>query len=215
MNMLVNLFGVPGAGKSTGAAYIFSQLKMRGVNCEYIPEFAKDKVWENSEEVFKNQAYIFGKQFFRISRCYDKVDVVITDSPLPLSILYNREARLTENFNATVMDVFNSFNNMNYLILRTKPYNPVGRFQSEEESDQLNEPLLHLLEDRKIVYKKEVGETSGYDRIVKEIMLKLGKVCDDFSCKDPYNCKVDSCIKCTENRCEGCNHQEGCEEQED
>ena len=26
--IIVNLFGVPGAGKSTGAAYIFSKLKM-------------------------------------------------------------------------------------------------------------------------------------------------------------------------------------------
>lgn len=25
---VINLFGVPGVGKSTGAAYIFSQLKM-------------------------------------------------------------------------------------------------------------------------------------------------------------------------------------------
>ena len=42
--LVVNLFGVPGAGKSTGAAYIFSQLKMAGVNAELITEFAKDKV---------------------------------------------------------------------------------------------------------------------------------------------------------------------------
>ena len=60
--ILINLFGAPGAGKSTGAAYIFSQLKMRGVNVELVTEFAKDKVWEKSVEVFNNQAYIFGKQ---------------------------------------------------------------------------------------------------------------------------------------------------------
>ena len=79
--ILVNLFGSPGTGKSTGAAYIFSQLKMRGINAELVTEFAKDKVWEESKAVFNNQAYIFGKQYFRISRCADKVDVVITDSP--------------------------------------------------------------------------------------------------------------------------------------
>ena len=57
--MVVNLFGVPGAGKSTGAAYIFSRLKMEGVNCELVTEFAKDKVWEQTEEVFKNQSVFF------------------------------------------------------------------------------------------------------------------------------------------------------------
>ena len=67
--ILLNLFGTPSAGKSTGAAYIFSQLKIRGVNAELVTEFAKDKVYEESKEVFNNQAYIFGKQYFRISRC--------------------------------------------------------------------------------------------------------------------------------------------------
>lgn len=171
--MVVNLFGVPGAGKSTGAAYIFSQLKMKGVNCELVTEFAKDKVWENTEEVFKNQAYVFGKQSFKISRCYDKVDVVITDSPLPLSIFYNHDPRLAENFNSAVMDFFNSYKNMNYLLLRTKPYNPVGRMQTESESDQLKQPMIDLLNSRNIPYKEEFGEIEGYDRIVSDIMYQL------------------------------------------
>lgn len=31
--LIVNLFGVPGAGKSTGAAYIFSKLKNAWSEC--------------------------------------------------------------------------------------------------------------------------------------------------------------------------------------
>ena len=72
--LIVNLYGAPGAGKSTGAAYVFSQLKMHGINAELVTEFAKDKVWEESKAVFQNQAYIFGKQYFRISRVQGKVD---------------------------------------------------------------------------------------------------------------------------------------------
>ena len=54
--LVVNLFGVPGAGKSTGAAYIFAMLKMYGINAELITEYAKDKVWEENTQAFKNQA---------------------------------------------------------------------------------------------------------------------------------------------------------------
>ena len=115
--LVVNLFGVPCAGKSTGAAYIFYKLKTLGLNVELVTEFAKDKVWEQNDEALKNQAYIFGQQAFRLSRCVDKVDVIITDSPLPLSIIYNKDKRLTENFNKSVMDVFNSYENINYLFL--------------------------------------------------------------------------------------------------
>ena len=173
--LVVNLFGVPGAGKSTGSAYIFSQLKMAGVNAELIAEFAKDKVWENNEEVFKpdNQVYLFGKQFYRMSRCRDKVDVIVTDSPLPLCIFYNKSNVLGEDFNKTVMNVYNSFNNINYLITRVKPYNPKGRLQTEEESDALSAPLKELLNNRNIEYTTMPGDTPSYDKIVKLTLEKL------------------------------------------
>lgn len=52
--IVVNLFGAPGVGKSTGAARIFSNLKMAGINAELITEFAKDKVWEENKAVFND-----------------------------------------------------------------------------------------------------------------------------------------------------------------
>lgn len=173
--LVVNLFGVPSAGKSTGAAYIFSKLKMAGLNAELVTEYAKDKVWEDNKEVFKpdNQCYIFGKQFFRISRCRDKVDVVVTDSPLPLCVFYNHSDVLGEDFNKTVMRVFNSFDNVNYLLLRAKPYNPKGRLQTEAESDALKEPIVNMLKNREIKYTEMRGLQEDYDKIVEQILSKL------------------------------------------
>lgn len=170
--MVVNLFGVPGAGKSTGAAYIFSQLKINGINAELITEFAKDKVWENNVEVFKNQAYVFGKQSYKMSRCKDKVDVIVTDSPLPLSIFYNNDTVLGEDFNKTVMNVFNSYNNLNYMLLRVKPYNPIGRHQTEQESNELKQPMIDLLRERNIEYAEYNGCIAGYEEIVTDILSK-------------------------------------------
>lgn len=173
--IVVNLFGVPGAGKSTGAAYIFSKLKLAGVNAELITEFAKDKVWEENSEVFKpdNQCYLFGKQFYKMSRCREKVEVIVTDSPLPLSILYNKSNILGEEFNQTVMNCFNSFNNISYLLLRDKPYNPKGRLQTESESDALKTPLLKLLTERDIPYKEMKGNIDDYNIIIGHILEVL------------------------------------------
>lgn len=168
--ILVNLYGAPGSGKSTGAAYIFSQLKMAGINAELVTEFAKDKVWEESKEVFNNQAYIFGKQYFRISRCMDKVDVIVTDSPLALSAFYNNSEILGEEFANVVMKVANSFNSKNYFIKRAKPYNPKGRFQTEDEAKQVDSNLETFLKNNNINYEIEQGNRDGYDNIVKQIL---------------------------------------------
>ena len=40
--LVINLFGAPGVGKSTGAAKVFTELKQLGVNCELVGEVAKD-----------------------------------------------------------------------------------------------------------------------------------------------------------------------------
>lgn len=174
--LIVNLFGTPGAGKSTGAAQIFASLKKAGINAELVTEYAKDKVWEENDTVFQNQAYLFGKQSYRISRCVDKVDVIVTDSPLPLSILYNQSELLTENFNKTVMDVFNGYKNVNYLLTRTKPYNPKGRLQTEKESDALKQPLVKLMNERGIEYIEVTGDDDGYDAIVNNVIGMINEM---------------------------------------
>lgn len=168
--IIVNLFGGPGCGKSTGAAYVFSQLKMQGINCELVTEYAKDKTWEHNMEALSNQAYVFGKQFYRISRCANQVDVIITDSPLLLSIIYNHDPVLGETFNQVVFDVFNSYDNLNYLLTRTKPYNPVGRNQTEEESDCIRDEIRKLLRDRSINFVHITGDIDGYNYIVDSVL---------------------------------------------
>lgn len=171
--LVINLFGAPGAGKSTGAAYVFSQLKMAGVNAELVTEFAKDKVWEESRAVFQNQAYIFGKQYFRISRLNKKVDVVITDSPILLSSFYNKDDILGKELDALVTKVFNSYKSMNVFVDRAKPYNPAGRFQTEKESDQLSADLVKFVEAHGVSCKHYMGDLNGYNELVSDILKEL------------------------------------------
>lgn len=178
--IVVNLFGAPGAGKSTGAAYIFSKLKMAGVNAELITEFAKDKTWEENVTALDNQAYVFGKQSYRMSRCRDKVDVLVTDSPLFLSILYNYDKTLGEDFNKVVLNVFNSYDNINFFVRRAKPYNPIGRNQTEEEAAQLSAKLEFKLDSLGLDYIEMRGEDEAYaeaaDLVLHMVKKKNGEV---------------------------------------
>lgn len=174
--IIINLFGAPGAGKSTGAAYIFSQLKAAGVNAELVTEFAKDKVWEETKAVFENQAYIFGKQYFRISRLVGKVDVVITDSPILLSVFYNKDnAVLGKEFNNLVYKVFDFYDRIDVFVHRVKPYNEAGRFQTEAESDQLCGDMIKFLNEYGVDCLHINGDFAGYDALTDIILDALNK----------------------------------------
>lgn len=189
--IVVNLFGGPGSGKSTGAAYIFARLKMLGVNAELVTEYAKDKVWEGNYEAIGNQPYVFGKQAFRLSRCADKVDVIITDSPLLLSIIYNKNEMISRGLNQLVIDAFNSYENMSYFLHRTKPYNPVGRYQNEAESDEISIRVLDLLNEFGVTYQTVDGDINGYDKIVSDILDSIKE--EKYECKEYNNEKNQKC----------------------
>ena len=166
--IVLNLFAGPGAGKSTGACYIFSQLKMKGIDCEYVSEFAKDKVWEHNEEVLKCQFYISGKQSYKISRVYGKVDVIITDSPILVGAIYGDYDN--PNLVPAIVYEFKKYNNVNIFLERDKPYNPNGRMQTEDEAKEKDAQLLELMKKYDVPYTTMKGNKEGYDLIVNELL---------------------------------------------
>lgn len=168
--IVVNLYAGPGSGKSTTCAGVFSKLKLAGVNCEMALEYAKDKVWESSFKVLDNQIYIFGKQLHRLWRLKDQVDVVITDSPLLFSILY--DSSKNPFFRALILNQYFNFRNINYFIERNSSYNPKGRMQTLEESKNLDKALLEILDSSNINYSK-VSKNDAIDKITNDILELL------------------------------------------
>lgn len=169
--LVVNLFAGPGAGKSTGAAYIFSMLKMAGIDTEYVNEYAKDKVWEDNKEVFKCQFLITGKQAYKILRCVGKVDVVITDSPIAIGAQYCHDNPFLKD---ACLYEFNKYKNLNIYINRVKKYNPNGRHQTEEEAKKIDESTKQWLKDNKINYIEVDGNINGYNEVVAIIKGGIG-----------------------------------------
>lgn len=171
--IVINLFGEPGAGKSTAAMDITARLKRKGINAEYVSEFAKDKVYENNGEVFKHQEYLFGKQSFKMGRVRDKVQVMVVDSPLILSIIYNNNEYLDDNFYITVENVFNSYDNRNYLLTRKHTYEDEGRIQNEEEALEVRKQIIRALDTMNISYNFATSSDIDCEIIANKIAEEI------------------------------------------
>jgi adenylate kinase len=135
--VLVELVGAPGAGKSTTAAEIFSELKHLGVNAELITEVAKEWAWEGRKIDFRNQTLLAATQLHRILNTADRADIVITDGSLQLSHWYAQQYGLPSQnaINGMLDEISMSMITRTYFIARDKPYVTAGRYHSEKESD--------------------------------------------------------------------------------
>lgn len=169
---VVNLFAGPGAGKSTFCAGIFATLKWIGIDCEMATEYAKDMVWQRSYDVLENQLYVFGKQQNRLFRLNGKVHVIVTDSPLLNSIIYdaNKRPKTREAFVDLVLAEHRTFDSLNFFIERRKAYNPNGRLQNLSEATALDAKIRGMLDMRQIPYISVPGVPENIQTIVWSIL---------------------------------------------
>lgn len=165
--IVVNLYGQPSCGKSTGAAYIFSQLKMRGIDTELVTETAKDIVWEHNDTALTNQLYILGLHSQRFWRLRNQVRVIVTDSPILLTEIYNSFEKCVND----TAEAFSSlFDNLNFFVKPVKKYNPNGRLQTEIEANNIGTRIESMLIEKNIPYEIIKGNQKGYDKAVQLIV---------------------------------------------
>jgi hypothetical protein len=144
---VINLWGGPGCGKSTTAAGLFSLMKMRGHKVELVTEYAKDLTYEQDWDMLNKQELMYPEQLKRQNRLSDQVDFAITDSPLPLNIIYARDELKTDpKFKKLIVDGFNSFDNFNIMLMRVKPYNHYGRKETSDKALEIDHECIHMLE---------------------------------------------------------------------
>lgn len=167
MLKVINLYAGPGAGKSTTAAGLFFMMKSQGYKVELVTEYAKEKVYDGHFGCLSDQMYIFGKQQRRQKKLIGQVDYIITDSPLLLSILYNKE--LSETFNTLVLETYNSYENINFFINRVKEYKKYGREQTEDEARELDQTLYKLLSKYDVQYNIVDGNITAPKMIMELI----------------------------------------------
>jgi adenylate kinase family enzyme len=167
---IINLFGEPSAGKSTTAAHLFALMKHDGRDVELVTEFAKDITYEGHKNLLEDQLFLLANQHRRIARLAGQIEYIITDSPLLLNLLYTDESYFS-SYKQLVKEIFYSYNNVNFLLKRSKPYNPKGRNQTEEEARELSVKLRKLLDENVFQYHDLQGNSSAARNILTIMKL--------------------------------------------
>lgn len=181
--VVINAFGGPGAGKTTACYDIVSTMKKKGYVADYVPEYATELVWDEKYDMLngteENQKKIFEVQKHRIDRLIGKVDFVVTDSPLILNVIYNKE--LTPEYEDMVLNAFNEYTNFNFFVERDdSKFTEIGRIHNLEESKKKDREIKDMLKKNNIYYG-----TYTHDTINKIIdnSIKLHKSINDTNKK--------------------------------
>jgi nicotinamide riboside kinase len=176
--IIINLYGGPGSGKSTSAAYLYYVLKAAGKNVELVREYVKDWAWEERKISNYDQIYFLGKQVRRESLLYGKVDYVVTDSPVMMNLYYAQRycpLSLAEGIRSSTLSFYrlaaeDGHRHVHILLQRNKPYKSEGRYQTEAEAVEIDQGLNRLLADLKIPLMHSVPEEPELAQILSKIV---------------------------------------------
>jgi hypothetical protein len=118
--------------------------------------------------------YVLGKQFHRQWRLVDKVDIVVTDSPIALSLHYKsgifKSEPVSNSFDKVVLDLFNLFDNHNFFINRKKSYKTEGRIQNEAQAIECDKSIKKLLTSNGIPFTEIDGDDKCAQAIIDIVM---------------------------------------------
>ncbi len=171
---VVNLFGAAGSGKSTLASGLHYELKKMWIQAEIAREYAKDVIHQNTPHWFEQAVLVLAEQSSRIEFIADKYDYVITDGPIMLASWYAPKT-YSPAFHHLCRELFDGFQNINFFLHRTHPYDSNGRMETERQARQNEVYMRQWLDSIGIVcydlYSSHDNATMVTDFLVDGIPL--------------------------------------------
>lgn len=144
--LIIDIYGAPGAGKSTTSAGLFSVLKDRGEKVSLISEAATDLIEAGQEHLLKDfeyQVYITSLQFKKI-KDQERLgtEYLITDSPVLHQLNFIRGTWLHQPMTDLYTELMRKYDTFSVLVLRGKQYSTYKRVTTDEESMKIQEQLI-------------------------------------------------------------------------
>ena len=179
MTKIINLFGGPGIGKSSIAAGLTYKLKKQHIACDNPYEFPKLLAWDENHSAIRDQLFVLANQHRGIVKSYGKVDYIILDSPILLSLVYKNVYKSNQypatlygdSFDRMVLDIYNQYENINILLDRGNGnHNESERYQNLEESRILDESIENALIQNNIQYYRIKVNGNTVKNIMKNIL---------------------------------------------
>lgn len=171
--LIINLIGGPCSGKSTVAAELFARLKKMGVHCELVPEYIKERIYEENKTIPKHQLSIFGMEHYSIWNKIGKVDVIVHDGSFinNTSALYNCEDN--PEFDNLIISEYKKFNNLDFFIKRGNiEFEDYGRIHNLKQSKELDKIIKETYTNYGLSFI-EVEARDAVDKIVPIVLKKL------------------------------------------
>ena len=168
--LLVNFTGQPGAGKSTIASGVFNILKRRNWNVELITEYTKELILQNDQWSLSDELIVFTEKYTRVKRM-EKVDIVITDSPLINSVVYGN-AQFGDIGSVFFEHVSKKFDSLYIIVEPVVKYIPFGRMPDQEQAKKAGNDIISILNKMNapihIVDGDEIGQYNAASIVEQE-----------------------------------------------
>ncbi len=177
----VNFWGNPGVGKSGLAGELYGRLSKAGVSVDLVKEYARELQYREAlsrrlEGWFETeQLVISAEQYRREVECEDRVQVIVSESPVLQGVVF-APLHYRSELTSILRQLTAGWDSLDVLLNRNvrSDYNSMGRIQSSEESLALRPEIVSILENERPNYVSLDADVA-LERVYEMVMGRLAQ----------------------------------------